>query len=80
MVRPLICFNRSQFGCNLEKTLRLCNSWFDGQHIISSSSRDLVEGIITGAIAQRAEKEDAIIVEDLLGRCHHVTVSKCLYI
>jgi len=48
-------------------SIRLCESWFDGQKLINDSDADRSRDIILGLAALPAEKEDHIIVEDLLG-------------
>jgi len=48
-------------------SIRLCESWFDGQKLINDSDTDRSRDIILGLAALPAEKEDHIIVEDLLG-------------
>lgn len=54
-------------SCARTGAVRLCESWFDGQKVINDSSSDMVADIILGLAAQPAEREDSIIVEDLLG-------------
>ena len=64
-----ICVYRGdESSCGQTDVIRLCETWFDGQKKINDSSSDLVADIILGLSAQPAEREDAVIVEDLLGK------------
>ena len=65
----MICVYRGdESSCGQTDVIRLCETWFDGQKKINDSSSDLVADIILGLSAQPAEREDAVIVEDLLGK------------
>ena len=65
----MICAYRGdESSCGQTDVIRLCETWFDGQKKINDSSSDLVADIILGLSAQPAEREDAVVVEDLLGK------------
>jgi hypothetical protein len=45
---------------------RLCNTWFDSQVTVKEAGG--IEPLIMGLASQIAEKEDAIIIDDLRGQ------------
>ena len=54
--------------CNFDQhpAFRLCNTWFDSQETLREVGG--IEPLIMGLASQIAEKEDAIIIDDLRGK------------